>query len=317
MIKIVFSIIFSSALAIALVFLLWTYFFKDDNSFISPLPSFLSLDKNTQVKLLSFWIPKTEGVMVSEDLSTINATSALVYNLTLDKIIYEKEADRRLPMASLTKIMTAIVASENKKEDDRYLVRPENLIGENTMGLSAYEILSLEELQYGLLLPSGNDAAEVLAGSYPGGRNTFIQAMNDKAKSLGLTDTSFSGPSGLEDEGQYTTAQDLLIIAKYLLDYHPDLITVTSTFQHEIPQNEYHKYFFLENLTSLISTYPGVKGIKSGYTDEAEYCLVTYLEYGGHKIVGIVLGSPGAREDMKVLLDYSLLNLGVQPSPHN
>lgn len=317
MIKIAFSILFFTVFAIVLAFLLWTFFFKDDKTFISPLPSFLSLDKNTQVKLLSFWIPKTEDEVVLLESLKIDAVSAIVYDLSLEKRLYEKEADRKLPMASLTKIMTTIVAIENKKEDDRYLVRAENLIGENTMGLSTNEILSLEELLYGLLLPSGNDASEVLAGSYPGGRNVFVQAMNDKAKSLGLTGTSFSGPSGLEDDSShYTTARDLLITAKYLISYHPDILRITETFQHEIPQTATHKVFFLENLTNLVSTYPGVKGIKSGYTDEAGYCLVTYLEYGGHKIVGIVLGSRGAREDMKMLLDYSLQSFGVEPPSH-
>ncbi len=316
MIKIAFSILFSAVFAITLAFLLWIYFFKDENTFISPLPSFLSLNKNAQVKLLSFWAPKTEGETFSQEAPQINATSALVYDLTLEKMLYEKEAGRRLPMASLTKIMTAIVSIENKKEDDRYIVREENLIGEDTMGLSRGEILSLEELLYGLLLPSGNDASEVLASGYLGGRGAFIHAMNDKAKSLGLADTGFSGPSGLEEEGQYTTARDLLVIVKYLLDYHPDILRITATFQHEIPQTVTHKAYFLENLTSLVNTYPGVKGIKSGFTNEAGYCLVTYLEHEGHKIVGIVLGSSGAREDMKVLLDYSLQSVGVKPPLH-
>lgn len=318
MVKVVLSIFTSAVMAIALVFLLWVYFFKDDNTFISPIPSFLSLGKNTQVKLLSFWIPRIEGETISEASPTINAKSALVYDLTLEKSLYEKEADLRLPMASLTKIMTAIIAIENRKEDGRYLVREENLIGEDTMGLSVNEILSLEELLYGLLLPSGNDASEVLAGSFSGGRGKFIQAMNNKAKSLGLSNTSFSGPSGLEsDSSHYTTARDLLVTAKYLISYHPDILNITETFQYEIPQTETHKAFFLENLTNLVSTYPGVKGIKSGYTDEAGYCLVSYLEYQGHQIVGIVLGSPGAREDMKILLDYSLLSVGVEPPSRN
>ena len=96
--------------------------------------------------------------------------------------------------------MTAIIALENKDPDDIYRVSNEDLVGENSMGLEAGEVLTLEDLLYGLMLPSGNDAAEVLANNFPGGREAFIQAMNNKAKSLGLTDTHFTNPSGLQGE---------------------------------------------------------------------------------------------------------------------
>src|SRR5690606_13265004 len=104
----------------------------------------------------------------------------------------ERNARQKLPMASLTKIMTAIIAIENPMPSDKYVVSNAALVGENSMGLTAGEILSLNDLLYGLLLPSGNDAAEVLAANYPGGREKFILAMNQKAKSLGLTDTNFT-----------------------------------------------------------------------------------------------------------------------------
>ena len=128
-------------------------------------------------------------------------------------------------MASLTKIMTAIVALENKRDDNTYIVSARALVGEDSMGLSPGEELSQEELLYGLMLPSGNDAAEVLASNYPAGRTMFIQAMNDKAKALGLVDTHFSNPSGLQGDGmQYTTASDLLVITRYALENFPLLL---------------------------------------------------------------------------------------------
>jgi D-alanyl-D-alanine carboxypeptidase len=130
----------------------------------------------------------------------VSARSALVYDIVNKKVLYEKTPIQRLPMASLTKIMTAIVSLENPKKDDKYLVKKEDLVGEDSVGLTAGEILSLKELLYGMILHSGNDAAEVLASNYPSGRSAFVKAMNDKAKSLGLRDTNFTNPSGLEGE---------------------------------------------------------------------------------------------------------------------
>lgn len=310
------SIFVTGILSIILILMSFWMFFEE-GSIISPLPSYLSFSKNNQVRSLGLWLPQLSAYESKDLRPTISGVSGLIYNLTLDKMHFVKNSNQKLPMASLTKLMTAIIAIENKREDDRYVVRQEYLLGENTMGLTRGEILSLEELLYGLLLPSGNDAAETIAGNFRDGRNAFVAAMNDKVKSLGLANTQFTGPSGLEDDvNQYTTAEDMLVIARYILDYHPEFIAITSTFQYEIPQKAYHKYYFLQNLTSLISTYPGVKGIKSGYTDEAGYCLVTYIEHDGYKIVGIVLGSSSAREDMKTLLDYSLESIGIEPPLH-
>lgn len=285
----------------------------------SPLPSFLSLKDNGQVSSIDVWIPAVsvfENFIKGQSASDISASSALVYDLTEKAVLYQKSAKSRLPMASLTKIMTAIIAIENEKYD-LYVVKKEHLVGENSMGLTPGESLSLEELLYGLILNSGNDAAEVLADSFPGGRSKFISAMNDKAKSLGLKDTNFTNPTGLEGDGdQYTTAYDLLVISEYALRNFEIFRKVAGTFEHEIPYNGYHKEFFLQNETNLLSSYPGVKGIKDGYTPEAGLCLATYLDYKNHEIIGIILGSSDRRQEMKDLLDYSLKQQGVTPPDH-
>lgn len=222
-------------------------------------------------------------------------------------------------MASLTKIMTAIIALENKKEDDTYIVNNEDLVGEDSMGLTAGEQLSQKELLYGLLLTSGNDAAEVLAANYQdGGRRGFIKAMNDKARALGLTDTIFSNPSGLQGDGeQHTTAYDLLVITKYALTNFPLFSKIVSTPEFDLPETSTHKAYTLISETNLLTTYPGVRGVKTGYTPEAGLCLVTYLDYGGHKIIGIILNSENRRGEMKDLLDQALRNLGIDPPPYS
>ncbi len=285
----------------------------------APLPSFLSMAQNNQVTTLDIWLPLSSSMIQSSTKKPeIEAKSAFVYDLTTDKTLFAKNPKDKLPMASLTKIMTAIVALENRRSDDKYIVSKEDLVGEDSMGLSEGESMSLKDLLYGLLLPSGNDAAEVLASNYPLGREHFIKALNQKAKSLGLTDTHFTNPTGLEGDGnQYTTAYDLLVITRYALSNFPLFRHIVATPYYTIDYTKTHKAFYLENQTNLLTTYSGVKGVKTGYTPEADLCLVTYLDYGGHQIIGILLGSNNRRLEMQELLDYSLKVLGVTPLPHS
>lgn len=285
----------------------------------SPLPDFLSKNKNNQVSTLELFLPDLFPDTPSQSINEkIKAESALVFDITTQKTLYDKNATKRLPMASLTKIMTAILALENYNKEQSFTVPRDALVGEDSMGLSDGETVTLEDLLYGLMLVSGNDAAEVIAAYYPGGREEFIDAMNAKAKALGLLDTHFTNPSGLQGDGvQYTTAYDLMIMTNYALDTYPFFRQVAKTVEHEIPYSQNHKYFYLENETNLLTSYPGVLGVKTGYTPEAGLCLVTYLEYGGHRLIGVLLGSNNRRQEMKDLLDYSLLKLGAAPPKHN
>lgn len=280
----------------------------------SPLPQFLTRITNNQVTSIDIWSPH---VTAGPAPLTLTAQAALSYDLTTGKMLFSKEPNKRLPMASLTKIMTATVALEHPLPGASYIVRQRDLVGEDSMGLSAGESLTLSDLLYGLILHSGNDAAETLADNYPEGRNSFIVAMNEKARSLGLSNTHFTNPTGLEGDGdQYTTAKDLLVMTRYALSHFPLFDTVVSTFDDTIPQTSTHKAYVLENETNLLTSYPGVQGVKDGYTPEAGLCLVTYLDYGGHQIIAVILGSDDRRGEMKDLLDYSLKSLGVTPPQH-
>lgn len=283
-----------------------------------PVPVSFALPANSQVTTLDIWtlpaaIPDTKDTKAPN----ISATSAIVYDLQTNTTLFAKNAGDHLPMASLTKIMTAIVALEHSKVDDSYLVRKQSLVGEDSMGLESGEMLSLSDLLYGLMLHSGNDAAETLADNFPGGRASFIVAMNAKVSTLGLSDTHFTNPTGLEGDGdQYTTAKDLLVMTRYGMLHFPLFRDVVATFDYTIPATATHKAFSLENETNLISSYPGVKGVKTGYTPEAGLCLVTYLDDSGHKVIGVILNSSDRRDDMKDLLDYSLKKLGITPPLH-
>ena len=273
---------------------------------------------NKEVSTLNLWLPSLNNQIArSSQAPQITAKSALIYDTTTKTVLYSKNPTEKLPMASLTKIMTAIVALESPKKDDQYVVTQADLVGEDSMGLDAGEKLSLSELLYGMMLHSGNDAAETLASNFPKGRGAFIQAMNEKVKSLGLLDTNFSNPTGLEGDGkQFTTAYDLVVISEYALSKFPLFDEVVSTFDYNIAQTATHKEYDLENETNLLTSYPGVKGIKDGYTPEAGLCLVTYLDFDGHKIIAVILGSDDRRGEMIELLDYSLKSEGIVPPRH-
>lgn len=257
--------------------------------------------------LLDSNIPKLE----------IMAGAAASYDLSENKYAYQDHINKRLPIASLTKIMTAIVALENIPLEEKITVNPTAAkIGENSMGLTAGEVLSLHELLYGLMLNSGNDAAEAIAAGSKFRRDNFVYLMNKKAEELGLTDTHFTNPTGLAGDGnQYSTVNDLIVITRYALQ-NPTFAEIAGTYHYDIAQTINHKAYSLYNETNLLTSYPGVKGVKTGYTDEAGMCLVTYLEYDGHRIIAILLRASNRRQEMKDLLDYSLRSVGVKPPPH-
>lgn len=279
---------------------------------VAPLPSYLV---NTSLAQgLDFWKPKDANVLQSAiEKPQVSAKAAFVYDITQDKVLYDKNSKERLPVASLIKVATAIVALESKRPSARFRVSSKAAsVGENSMGITAGEVYTLEELLYGLMLYSGNDAAEAIAESVAGTSEQFVALMNQKAKILGLSDTYFVNPSGLEDDKnpEYSTAYDLAILTRYALSNRV-FAQVAQTVEYTIPYSSEHKRIYLYNQTNLLTSYPGVKGVKTGYTPSAGLCLVTYVENGGHKLIAVILSSESRREEMKELLDYSFTVLGV------
>ena len=287
------------------------------NPVVSPLPDIFGFFSK-EVEGSEFWQPNLENDVSSEKIENLTALSVISYDISTDKLLYEKNSNKRMPMASLTKIMTAIVTLENLDLTEKVTVTKSAAeIGEGTMGLSVGETLTIEELLYGLLLQSGNDAGETIAQTSEYGKAGFIHLMNKKAEDIGLSNTRFTNPTGLEGDGlQYTTARELVVLTKYAMKY-PKFREIVSTYQHDIPATVEHKSFTLFNETNLLTTYPGVKGVKTGYTDEAGLCLVTYLEYEGHEIIAVLLNSQNRRAEMAQLLDFSLKKLGIKPPARN
>lgn len=308
--------IFAALLIAGVLFSAQIFFNQTEFSFGSILSPVANSDEDLSPTYPT-WSPNTPqvgGVFDSRLVTTAHAV--LSYDVTNEKMVFSKNAAERLPMASLTKIMTAFIALEEGVDKKYKVSKNAATIGENAMGLTEGEVLTSEELLYGLMLPSGNDAAEVIAEGSKYGRDGFVNEMNKRAKQLGMHDTHFTNPSGLEGDGdQYTTAIDLLKLTKIAME-NPTFRKVVGTYEIELPYSNNHKYFYLYNDTNLLTSYPGVKGVKTGFTWEAGLCLVTYLEHNDRIIVAVLLNSQNRRQEMKDLLDYTLTELGETPPEH-
>ncbi len=287
------------------------------SNIVSPIPKLLTNVMYNQSESTFFWQPRLGVLGTSQKPLEITAKAALAYDTQTNTMLYEKNIDTRLPMASLTKIMTAVIALENMSlQQNITITKSAATIGEDSMGLSEGETLKLSDLIYGMLLQSGNDAAEAIAQASKFKRSGYIHLMNKKAEDLGLSNTRFTNPTGLQGDGeQFSTAKELLVMTNYALQ-KKDFAEIVATYQYDIEITPTHKGYTLYNETNLLTTYPGVKGVKTGFTDEAGLCLVTYLDYQGHKIIAVILNSQSRRTEMAEILDYSLKSLGVVPPPH-
>lgn len=234
----------------------------------------------------------------------IKGRAAIVVDLTAGQVLYEQSATTRSAEASITKLMTAMVAVDLAPLDTTITVSAQaTQVEPNHMGLSAGERLTLRELLDGLLLDSGNDAAEAIASGIVD-RSHFVDFMNQKAAALHLRGTHFTNPSGLDDPNHFSTASDLAVVSATLLADYPDLRTIVATKDVTIPATATHKAFTPSNIDRLLWTYPGAIGLKPGYTDAAGYCLAAAATRHGRTILAIVLGSNQHFTDAATLLDY-------------
>ena len=280
---------------------------------VLPIPKVFGI--NNGKKPLNVWFPDQEGLEKDSTDLLISAKSALVVDFDTSEVVFAKKPNERLPAASTVKIMTALLALEKAKLSDEFEVSEDAAkIGEDSMFLNPGEKLSLEELLYGMMLVSGNDAATVIAENVSGSEEKFVGEMNNKAKALGLMHTLFINPTGLDEDGvrQYSTAYDLAVIAHFLWSEHTEIQEIVSTYHKVIEATDRHKAFDLYNDTNLLTTYPGVRGIKPGFTWDAGLCLVTYAQNGGKRLIAVILGSENRRMEMKELLDYAFGKYGIK-----
>lgn len=265
---------------------------------------------------INLWFPQVAEASDQNDKEPqLTAKSAYFVDINSGQVLFQKNPHIKLPIASLTKIMTAIVTVENHNFSDEILISDQAASMEpDHMLLKSGERLTVEELLYGVFLVSANDAAEALAENTAGGRESFIKEMNEKTKMLKMNDTLFINPSGLEEDGkeQFSSAYDVVLMSRYAIKQFPRLVDFSNTYHKTIPQTLTHQDYDMYSGINLLTTYPGVMGFKTGYTPEAGLTLVTLAQKEGHWVMGVILNSENRREEAKELLDYSFKKLGVK-----
>lgn len=292
------------------------YFYNNQeklSSLTSPVSKVYGISQKKVI--VNDWFPDDKGLQKGYDNLNLTAKSAILVNFEAGEVIFAKDPKRRQPVASTVKIMTALVGLNHAILSEEFTVSKKAAeVGEDSMYLSEGEKLSFSDLMFGMMLNSGNDAAITIAENTYGSEEGFVSQMNKQAEGLGLKDSKFINVSGLDEDGksQYSTAYDLAVIAHYLWFKHPEVEDFTSTYQKYIEETAFHKAYDLYNQTNLLTTYPGVRGIKPGFTWEAGYCLVTYVENDGKKLLGVILGSENRRIEMKELLDYGFGYYGIR-----
>lgn len=249
---------------------------------------------------------KSEPVKKSTYISpVISPKSAIAVDNDTEAVLFEKNADEKLPIASITKLMTIlIILDENDLSDTVTVSSNASAVGGSTMFLHAGEKIAVENLLYGALIGSSNDAASALAEYNAGSVSAFVEKMNKKAKNLNLTNTHFSTPSGLGDTDNYSSARDLSTLAQ--LVYENKFIKHAAELKEievlSVDGSVTHK---IKTTNELLGGYLNIKGLKTGTTDAAGQCLVTIAENDeGHEITTVLLRSPDRFTEAKVLIDW-------------
>ncbi len=235
----------------------------------------------------------------------VSANGALLLEPTSGDIVYQKNANQKMPMASTTKIMTAIVAIENNQIDTLVKIPKEaTSIEGSSIYLKEGEVFTIRELLYALLLESANDSAVALAYITAGGVDEFATLMNEKADELGLANTHFANPHGLDDDNHYTTPYDLAKLSSYAMS-NPVFSEIVSTFKFTIGRhNGDNGLRYLVNHNKLLRSYDGAIGVKTGFTKKSGRCLASCAEKDGVRLICVTLNAPCDWNDHRTLLDY-------------
>jgi D-alanyl-D-alanine carboxypeptidase (penicillin-binding protein 5/6) len=279
-------------------------------------PDVLSLKSDTQTSAVAetkpFWTPDSPHQPSMSAPPVINAKAGYLVDLTTNELLFSKNPDLRVPVASLQKIVTAMVALDHLDPNDYVSVSATASSREpDSMGLFPGEKLTVKQLLYGLLLVSGNDAATALAEKVSGTETQFTDLMNQKAVSLGLGDSKFINSNGLDEGHQYSSAFNMAAFSVHLLENYPLLSDIVASremsFPYTVTEMENHKDYYVYNTSPLLDM-EGFLGIKPGYTPEAGLCLISLIERNDHRYLIVVLGSEDRKGDSEALLDFALQN---------
>lgn len=246
---------------------------------------------------------------------TVSAKSAILMEASTGEILYESNPDERLPIASVTKIMTMLLIMEaidsGKITLDEMVTASERAksMGGSTMFLETGEQLTVSDMLKGIAVASANDGAVAMAEHIAGSEEGFVAMMNQRAKELGMENTNFVNTNGLDDDNHYSSARDVALMSRELIK-HPKIFEYTTIWTDSLRDGK----FALANTNKLIRFYQGANGLKTGSTSKAMCCLSATAERNGMQLVAVVLGSPTSKErfaSASALLDYGFANYAV------
>ncbi|RWZ60204.1 D-alanyl-D-alanine carboxypeptidase [Halobacillus fulvus] len=263
----------------------------------------------TLLLVLTFMVPHS---LAEEKSELINSSkSAILLEKNSGKVLFDHQSDQELPPASMTKIMTLLLIMESlengklKMDETVRISEYAASMGGSQIFLEAGEEMTVEDLLKGVAVASGNDASVALAERIAGSEKAFVEQMNAKVKDLGLKNTHFENPTGLPADGHYSTAHDMAVMARELL-LHDEITKFTKIYDDYLRKGEKNE-FWLVNTNKLIKSYPGMDGLKTGYTSEAKYCLTASATRDGMHMIAVVMGAETPKErnaDVTSLLDY-------------
>lgn len=240
-----------------------------------------------------------------DDCVSVSADSAILICGDTGRVLYAKNENEKRPMASTTKIMTALLALEYSESDNKDVTITDEMVRTegSSMGLMPGYVISLENIVKGMMMCSGNDAANTLAYAVAGSKEEFSKLMNERALQLGMNNTHFVTPSGLDDEDHYSTAYDMAILGAYAMENKrfSDIVSQKSIKVKFVNPGETRTY---KNHNRLLSLYDGCIGIKTGFTKKSGRCLVSCVQKDGAKLIAVTLRAPSDWDDHQRMYDY-------------
>lgn len=261
------------------------------------------------IPLIIFNITPVAATINDKSHPITNGKAVILMDANSGRVLYERNSNEQLPPASLTKIMTALLVVENGDLEKKVIISEYAAeTPECTVYLERNEVLTRMELLYAAMLPSANDASTALAESISGDEAKFLELMNQRVHELGLKNTHFLNPHGLEAKEHYSSAYDLAIITKEALS-HPVFIQVAGTQKKVIPwasRDDEDRILFNQN--RLLSRYDGAIGVKTGYTKQAGNCVVGAAQRGDMVLIAISMNSPTVYDDLIEMLEYGFNN---------
>lgn len=273
---------------------------------------FANIDDDEVIDINEIKKETIEAVSKNTEELKLNSKIDLIFDRNSKTILYEKNGLKQVPMASTTKIMTAIVVLENANLDDIVTISKKAAgTGGSRLGLKTNDKITVHDLLYGLMLKSGNDAAVALAEHVGGGIDGFAELMNKKASEMGLVNSHFVTPHGLDQEKHYTTAYELACMADYALNI-PKFREIVGSKKYNITINA--RSSLIGNTNELLGNLYGVYGVKTGFTNEAGRCLVTACKRDDIDIITVVLSANTKKErtlDSVKLIEYTNKNYDV------